>query len=155
MQKAFLIFEFNMQSCAMFEKFGDDGYKMHVYPTHRGTIRPDWYYANSIKNATGATLIEDGQKIDGNLPGVPFPIPQSGLEAIWNHMVRYAEDTTSTGDVYYVGANGKPILSTTGSSVSIFPMFKNPDEANSSTWVVMSSTVKSYSPKALGKPAFG
>ena len=24
----------------------------------------------------------DGQKIDNNLPGVPFPIPQSGLEAI-------------------------------------------------------------------------
>ena len=113
---------------ALFEKLGGDGFKMHVYPSHRGTIRPDWYYANSVKNATGATLIEDGQKIEGNLPGVPFPIPQSGLEAIWNHMVRYAEDATTTGDVYYVGANGKPILSTTGTSVSVFPMFKNPDE---------------------------
>ena len=113
---------------AMFEKYGADGFKIHVYPSHRGTIRPDWYYANSLKNATGATLIEDGQKVDGNLPGVPFPIPQSGLEVMWNHMIRYSEDSTLESDVYYVGSNGKPVLSTTGSSVAVFPMFKNPDE---------------------------
>jgi hypothetical protein len=59
---------------------------------------------------------------------VPFPIPQSGLEAIWNHMVRYAEDTSIVSDVFYVGANGRPVLATTGSSVAVFPMFKNPDE---------------------------
>lgn len=112
----------------MFEKYGADGFKMHVYPTHRQTIRPDWYYANTLKNATGATLVEDGQKIDGNLPGVPFPIPQSGLEAIWNHMIRYGEPASSENDVYYVGANGKPVLSTTGSSIAITPMFDNPDQ---------------------------
>ncbi|NQX88326.1 MAG: DUF1329 domain-containing protein [Halioglobus sp.] len=113
---------------ALFEKYGADGFKINVYPTHRGTIRPDWYYENSIKNATQARLAEDGQQIEGNLPGVPFPIPQSGLEAIWNHMVRYAEDTSIVSDVFYVGANGKPVLATTGSSVTVFPMFKNPDE---------------------------
>ncbi|CAA0126256.1 putative protein [Halioglobus japonicus] len=109
---------------ALFEKFGKDGYKIHVYPTHRGTIRPDWYYANTLKNATGATLVADGQKIDGNLPGVPFPIPQSGLEVMWNHMIRYAEDASLESDVYYVGSNGKPVLSTTSSSVSVFPMYQ-------------------------------
>jgi hypothetical protein len=112
----------------MFEKYGADGFKMHVYPSHRGTIRPDWYYANTLKNATGATLVEDGQKIEGNYPGVPFPIPQSALEVMWNHMIRYGEDFHMEYDVYYVGANGKPVLSTTGSSTSIFPMFKKPDQ---------------------------
>jgi hypothetical protein len=115
-------------SQAMFEKYGADGFKMHVYPSHRGTIRPDWYYANTLKNATGATLVEDGQKIEGNYPGVPFPIPQSALEVMWNHMIRYGEDFHMEYDVYYVGANGKPVLSTTGSSTSIFPMFKKPDQ---------------------------
>lgn len=109
---------------ALFEKFGDDGFKIHVYPTHRGTIRPDWYYTNTMKNATDATLVADGQKIDGNLPGVPFPIPQSGLEVMWNHMIRYGEDTTLESDVYYVGSNGSPVLSTTSSSVSVFPMYQ-------------------------------
>jgi hypothetical protein len=119
----------------MFEKYGDAGFVMHVYPSHRGTIRPDWYYANSLKNATGATLVEDGQKIEGNLPGVPFPIPQTGLEVMWNHMIRYAEDSTLLSDVYYVGSNGKPVLSTTGSSTSVFPMFKDPDqEVGETAW---------------------
>jgi hypothetical protein len=113
---------------ALFEKLGAAGFKILVYPSHRGTVRPDWYYANSLKNATGATLVEDGQKIEGNLPGVPFPIPQSGLEVMWNHMIRYAEDATLVSDVYYVGSNGQPVLSTTGSSATVFPMFKNPDQ---------------------------
>ncbi len=108
---------------ALFKKFGKDGYKIHVYPTHRGTIRPDWYYANTLKNATGATLVADGQKIDNNLPGVPFPIPQSGLEVMWNHMIRYGEDSSLESDVYYVGSDGQPVLSTTSSSVSVFPMY--------------------------------
>ena len=112
----------------IFEKYGADGYKMHVYPSHRGTVRPDWYYANTLKNATGATLVDDGQKIDGNYPGVPFPIPQSALEVMWNHMVRYGIDFNMDYDVYYVGSNGNPVLSTTAVSSSVFPMFQTPDE---------------------------
>ena len=113
---------------AMFEKYGADGFKMHVYPSHRGMTRPDWYYKNSIKNATDATLVADGQKIEGNYPGVPFPIPQSGLEVMWNHMIRYGEAIDQNYDTYYVGGNGKPVLATTGSSTSVFPMFENPDQ---------------------------
>jgi hypothetical protein len=115
-------------SKALFEKYGADGFKMNVYPSHRGAIRPDWIYANNLKNATNATLTEEGQKVDGNLPGVPFPIPQSGLEVMWNHMVRYAEDFNMDYDVYYVGANGKPVLSTTAVSSSVYPIFREPDQ---------------------------
>ena len=123
---------------AMFEKYGADGYKMNVYPTHRGTVRPDWLYANTMKNATGAELVANGQKIEGNLPGVPFPIPQSGLEVLWNHMIRYSTDFNMDYDVYYVGANGKPVLSTTGLSSSVFPMYKKPDEVVGSTpWTML------------------
>jgi hypothetical protein len=113
---------------AMFEKYGAEGFKMHVYPSHRGTVRPDWYYKNSIKNATDASLVDDGQRIEGNYPGVPFPIPQAGLEVMWNHMIRYSEAIDQNYDTYYVGGNGKPVLATTGSSTSVFPMFDNPDE---------------------------
>jgi len=113
---------------AMFEKYGDDGFRINVYPTHRGAVRPDWFYANTLKNAAGATLVDDGQRIEGNLPGVPFPIPQSGLEVLWNHMIRYAEPFTMEYDVYYVGANGKPVLSTTANSTTVYPMYEHPDE---------------------------
>ncbi|MCP5146871.1 MAG: DUF1329 domain-containing protein [Pseudomonadales bacterium] len=63
---------------AMFEKYGADGWEMHVYPSHRGAIRPDWFYANTARNATGARLVEDGQKIVGNYPGCPSPFPSPG-----------------------------------------------------------------------------
>ncbi len=113
---------------AMFEKYGADGWEMHVYPSHRGAIRPDWFYANTLKNATGASLVADGQKIEGNYPGVPFPIPQSGLEVMWNHMVRYGEPASQTYDTYYVDSSGNPVLATTAYSTSVFPMFRTPDE---------------------------
>ena len=107
----------------MFEKYGAEGFELQVYPTRRVSTRPDWYYANTKKNATGATLVADGQKIEGNYPGVPFPIPQSGLEAIWNHMIRYGTDSNQDYDTYYVDSSGKPILATSAHSVSAYPMF--------------------------------
>jgi hypothetical protein len=123
---------------AMFEKYGADGWELNVYPSHRGATRPDWFYANTLKNATGATLVADGQKIDNSYPGVPFPIPQSGLEAIWNHMVRYAVDATQTYDTYYVDASGGPVLATSAYSTSIFPMFKTPSEkVGDKSWTML------------------
>ena len=112
----------------IFRKLGPDGFKMNIYPTKRTYETPDWVYANAKKNATGATLVADGQKIEGSYPGTPFPIPQSGLEVLWNHMVRYAEPASQEYDVYYVGQNGKPILSTTALGASVYPMFEKPDE---------------------------
>ena len=112
----------------MFEKFGADGFAINVYPSKRTAEAPDWVYSNVKKNATTATLVADGQKVEGNLPGTPFPIPQSGLEVLWNHMVRYAEPFSQTYDVYYVGSNGKAILSTTADSMAIYPAFETPDE---------------------------
>jgi hypothetical protein len=114
-------------SIAMFEKFGADGFKMNVYPTKRGWTGPDWLYANTLKNATAAQLTAEGQKVDGNLPGTPFPIPQTGLEVLWNHMIRYSTDAHYDYDVYYVSSAGKPILSTSASTASVYPMFRDPD----------------------------
>jgi Protein of unknown function (DUF1329) len=113
---------------ALFEKYGADGFKMNVYPTKREFVAPDWYYKNSAKNAVDAKLEADGQKISNNYPGVPFPLPQSGLEAIWNHMIRLIVDTSFEYDVYYVDSSGKPILATTGYITNKSPMFEKPEE---------------------------
>jgi hypothetical protein len=123
-------------SKAMFEKYGVDGFRMDVYPTKREFVTPDWYYENSQKNAASATLTADGQKIEGNLPGVPFPLPQTGLEVMWNHMIRYATDHVATFDTYYVDASGKPILSTTGQFNNVFKIFDNPQqEVGDTSWM--------------------
>jgi hypothetical protein len=115
-------------SKGVFEKLGQHGFKMNVYPTRRTYDIPEWIYANAKKNAVNASLVADGQKIEGNLPGTPFPIPQSALEVMWNHMIRYGQDFSQEYDVYYVSSDGKPILSTTAYSTSVYPMYDNPDE---------------------------
>ncbi len=121
---------------ALFEKYGADGWRMDVYPTKRDFIVPDWLYDNNRRNATAANLVADGQKVEGHYPGVPFPIPQSGLEVLWNHLTRYLTDHSVTYDTYYVSSNGKPILATTGYITNILPMYKEPDKpAADRAWV--------------------
>ena len=119
---------------AIFEKYGADGFRMDVYPTKRDFVVPDWFYANSLKNATNANMVADGQKVEGNYPGVAFPIPQSGLEVMWNHLSRYITDHTIKYDTYYVSANGKPILSTTGYMTNVCLLYTS-DAADDPTLV--------------------
>lgn len=81
---------------ALFERYPDT-FKMHVYPTHRSASYPAWYYAGSIHNATHAefcpnadpTMAERCLIRDSFKPGVFFPIPKTGGEAIWNHTYYY------------------------------------------------------------------
>jgi hypothetical protein len=66
-----------------------DSYRMPIYPSHRGATVPDEIFAGIRRNATQSHLIENGNSIDGFTSAVPFPIPQNGLEVIWNHITRY------------------------------------------------------------------
>ncbi|MDP2138803.1 MAG: DUF1329 domain-containing protein [Candidatus Didemnitutus sp.] len=64
-------------------------YKMPVYPSHRTASVPQRVYDATKANATTANLTDGGNGISGSIVGVPFPIPQAGVEVIWNHLTRY------------------------------------------------------------------
>ncbi|RFC45658.1 MAG: Protein of unknown function (DUF1329) [Verrucomicrobia bacterium] len=64
-------------------------YKLLVYPTHRSAANPQRIYDATLKNATVAKLTDSGNGITGSVIGIPFPIPTTGLEVIWNHLTRY------------------------------------------------------------------
>ncbi|WP_322075665.1 DUF1329 domain-containing protein [Burkholderia cenocepacia] len=67
------------------------GYTIPVYPTRRTCDLPSFAKENTVANKTQAKIAADGWSLaDANLPGVPFPEPKSGIEAIWNFLVRYA-----------------------------------------------------------------
>jgi hypothetical protein len=68
-------------------------WKMVVYPTRRSASFPEGHYRETMANATRVKLVEGGNGFTGTRGGVPFPIPKSGLEAIWNHLARYRGDT--------------------------------------------------------------
>jgi hypothetical protein len=64
-------------------------YKMIVYPTHRSAAVPQRIYDATERIATTAKLAAGGNGVVGAIEGIPFPIPQSGLEVFWNHILRY------------------------------------------------------------------
>ncbi|HYC72722.1 MAG TPA: DUF1329 domain-containing protein [Opitutaceae bacterium] len=66
-----------------------DTYRMPVYPTRRSASNPPRIYEATRQNAASAQLTEGGNGVSGSVVGVPFPIPQNGLEVIWNHLTRY------------------------------------------------------------------
>jgi hypothetical protein len=65
-------------------------YRMDVYPTHRSCASPDFVIENTKKNIEVAELNADGWGLkNAILPGIPFPSPKSGAEAMWNFKMRY------------------------------------------------------------------
>ena len=99
--------------------------RLDVYPTHRVVVLPKKILDNTAKNALAAKSINGGLGIEGSLPGFPFPIPKSGFEAMWNHLMRYTGAATREKyDVYNVDSAGIPTLSTSGDLINEFPLFE-------------------------------
>ena len=73
---------------ALFKQNKD--YKMEVYPSHRYCSAPDFVLDNTKKNVGTAKLGADGWSMgEATVPGVPFPFPQNGTEAMYNAKLRY------------------------------------------------------------------
>ena len=96
----------------LFETYPDT-FKMNVYQTRRSASFPDHVYQAVKDNATRSELIEGGNGIKQAAVGIPFPVPENGLEAIWNHTLRYRGENvarqggqaapTASGSYTYIG----------------------------------------------------
>ena len=97
---------------ALLKKY-PESFRLDVYPTRRTAVAPQWVYDNTAKNALRAKL--DGHKLVGAYGGIPFPIPKSGLEAIWNHKLGWRGSAWEADfNQYQITANGKVVLTTDG-----------------------------------------
>lgn len=66
-------------------------YRMDIYPSRRSCANPEFVLENTRKNQALAKLGADGWSLkDAVLPGIPFPIPSNGAQAMWNYKLRYA-----------------------------------------------------------------
>ena len=72
---------------ALLQKYPD--FRMDVYPTHRTQRYPAHVNERSLRNATACRTTHDGLALEGCYGGVPFPIPKTGNEVMWNHNLRY------------------------------------------------------------------
>ena len=75
---------------AMFKRYPDT-YKMPVYPTHRTTAVPEEINKAAKISAEKTVLLEGGNGLKNFTDSryYAFPIPQNGLEVVWNHITRY------------------------------------------------------------------
>jgi hypothetical protein len=73
---------------AMFQRY-PDSYKMYVYPSHRTANYPEFVYQAAARNALHTKMVPGGNGLENFETAVPFPIPQSGLEVLWNHLTKY------------------------------------------------------------------
>jgi hypothetical protein len=108
----------------LFEEYPN--YRMDIYPSHRSAAAPDWVYANIFKNATRAHAAPEGiaYGVEGAAGGIPFPIPQNGFEAMWNHLLAFwgpARELTISN--YVVPQNGAVERATTYREIADFPYY--------------------------------
>ena len=71
---------------ALLNKYAN--FKMPVYPTHRTAAYPKAITDKVKEQATKVELQGFGLANVGGTT-VPFPLPKSGIEVVWNHNVRY------------------------------------------------------------------
>ncbi len=64
-------------------------YYMAIYPTQRSASYPQYVYDAFKKNDKNAKLTNNGNGVSDGAIASPFPRPKNGLEAIWNHLLRF------------------------------------------------------------------
>ncbi|MGU7771700.1 DUF1329 domain-containing protein [Burkholderia sp. MR1-5-21] len=66
------------------------GYTMPVYPSHRDCGVPEQVADNTKASAIKSSIAKNGWSLENAvLPGIPFPVPETGVEAVWNFLMRY------------------------------------------------------------------
>ena len=95
-------------------------YFLDVYPTRRSCALPEHVYKAAIKNAEIGELVAEGNGVAKAIMASPFPIPNNGLEVVWNHTLRYrgfklqrqftAIPVNQSGDHYEITVHDDAIL---------------------------------------------
>ena len=86
-------------------------YRMDVYPTRRTARFPQYVLKNTVKNQTSCRTTNGGLGVEGCYGGVPFPIPKTGNEAMWNHLLKFsAYNKVVKAKTFLVDNNGRRII---------------------------------------------
>lgn len=107
---------------AMFRKYPD--YRIDLYKTQRTAAAPQWVYDNTFRNATLAKSTHGGMSISNVYGGIPFPIPKTGAEAMWNHLLAYNGSASRFQfRIWMVSPDGKRVLASEAISERQLPYY--------------------------------
>jgi Protein of unknown function (DUF1329) len=121
-------------------------YYLDVYPTRRSVAYPDAVLKATARNATGCKSTRDGIGVDKACRGgLPFPIPKTGLEAVWNQILHYQGETavtTSNSRSWVIDTAGKPTMTAEQATYTDPVWFQTglEDRDPSMAWRVLSIT---------------
>jgi len=97
-----------------------DSYFMDIYPSRRSCAQPEFVYKAARNNALVGELVAEGNGVSEAIMASPFPIPNNGLEIVWNHTLRYrgyklqrqftAIPVNQSGDYYQITVHDDAIL---------------------------------------------
>jgi hypothetical protein len=117
---------------ALLKKYPDT-FRLNVYPTHRTSAAPQWIYDNTIRNAKSCESVADGNSVKGCYGGIPFPIPKSGKEIVWNYLLRIEAEAIEYGfRNQIVSADGTRSLATRNDNFWNFPYYYQ--DGSAATW---------------------
>lgn len=98
-------------------------YRINVYKTRRTAAAPQPVYDNTYKNATRSYL--EGYDIRSAFGGIPFPVPKTGLEVIWNSMLYVRPSAWHFYNDAFMGtSNGKLVLLNEAEAIQVMPYYK-------------------------------
>lgn len=128
----------------VFKKYPD--YRMDVYPTHRDFAYPKYVIDNTVKNATSCKGANNELKLEGCYGGFPFPIPKTGNQVMWNHLLQFAAPAhTGITNSYVTSPDGKSVLQTTAEMTqqadNYDPASTKPNPSNVIFWKGLQSDI--------------
>ena len=97
-------------------------FRVDVYPTHRTVAFPAFVTENTVRAAATAHTTHDGLSLAGVRAAYPFPIPKTGNEAMWNHLVRFSAVCDRRRiSAYVVEPDGVATLSSSAQVLESYP----------------------------------
>lgn len=121
-------------------------FRMDIYQTHRTAIAPQYVYDFTKQNALKAHLSADNYALYDAYGGTPFPLPKSGYELVWNHLLAWEGtkiDASSGG--YLVTSSGSLVVTADASARYLYPYYL-PDGQNTFDGYYYCASLDPYAP---------
>ena len=108
-----------------------DTFSLNVFDTRRTAAAPTWVYKNTYNNAIRTTTTNGGNVIDNAYGGIPFAIPKTGSEVMWNHILRWRGESVELPFRVWVGASdGSTTLAVAAKDDHQFPYYYKDGDIN-------------------------
>jgi len=93
----------------LFKRYPD--FRMDIYPSHRDYAYPQYVLDNTARNAVSCNGEKAELKLEGCYGGFPFPIPKTGNQVMWNHLLQYeAAAYAGVSQSWITPTDGKGLL---------------------------------------------